>query len=242
MFAGKFTIGEDVYVLTAQSIDSRSIIKRILDDIKLTNYDPVDGGSSGNNTSTIVSLGGGSLPNGDKGAQKGISPVALYRSATYPGGQGNPVYVDPNSLTATTSEWGSPGMAETPVWGAFKGLFVARTSQLLGIGAASSSLAGTGFWGATGENLTVQVQTTTYTASVSDWHGTVYFGLMGGVRAIDFHGLSNTRTMTLEVTRSYRVMTGSSVLYTSSSETISMSRVSNFIPNSNGYPINDVVY
>ncbi|WP_413662612.1 RHS repeat-associated core domain-containing protein [Microbulbifer sp. CNSA002] len=198
-------------------------------------------GDAGNTTTNQSRPEGGAVTSSDDGAQKGfIKPSPPYRVATFPGKGGTVSYVDPNSLTVSVSEWKSLDIVENFIWGSFKGLAVMRGGQLLGLSKAlSGGAGGTAATSGATENLFLQVQTTTYTANVSNWHGQVYFGLLGGVKAIDFQGLSNTTPMVLEITRQYRVMSGSQVLYTSSPDTISATRVSNYIPNSAGFPAYD---
>ncbi len=167
-----------------------------------------------------------------------------YQVATYPNEKfATPTYVNPESLHSITSEWEGLGTLENSVWGAFKALTVMRGGELLKIGPLLSGAGGTATAGATTENLFVQMRTTTYIAEVSDWRGDVYygpFGRLGEVKAIDFHELYNTREMTLEVTREYRVMAGDEVIYASTAESITPSKVKDFIPNENGFPTHDV--
>ena len=140
------------------------------------------------------------------------------------------------------STWGPVSTTENAIWGAFKAAFVARSGQLLGLDKWLSTAGGAATAGSTTENFTVQVQTTTYTANISDWHGTVNFSRWGSIRSIDFHGLSNTRRAVLEVTRTYRVSAGSRVIYVSSPETVGFSKVSDYLNTSNPYPLYDVQY
>jgi len=166
-----------------------------------------------------------------------------YRVATLPGhGVATAVYVDPETLKTTVSEWEDIGVVENTVWGMFKGLTVMRGGQLLGIGKIASGAGGTAVASGTTEHLVIQKQITTQTATVSDWNGQVYFGLLGGVKAIDFHSLSNPREMVLEKSQIFKIMAGDEVVYTSDPETTTLTKVSDYIPNKNGFPAHDAHY
>jgi len=166
-----------------------------------------------------------------------------YRVATLPGhGVATAVYVDPETLKTTTSEWEGVGLVENTIWGIFKAFTIARAGQVLGIDKALSSMGGVAVGSGTTEHLTVEKKTTTHTATVSDWNGQVYFGLLGGVKAIDFQSLSNPRELVLEQSDEFRIMAGDEVVYISEPEITTITRVSDYIPNKKGFPAHDVHY
>ena len=167
-----------------------------------------------------------------------------YFKAEYPGAPGpQPTYIDPDSLTSRTTEWqdAEPSSINTTVFGAAKGAVVAAGGLLLNLGKVASGIAAAAT-GASTEHLTFQMRTTTHSATAYDWNGTVYYSAFFGldVKAIDFKSLTNPKQVSLEVTRSFRLLAGGKEYYRSDPETISATRVTNYIPNTNGYPIKDV--
>ncbi|MGX5203017.1 SpvB/TcaC N-terminal domain-containing protein [Aliikangiella sp. IMCC44632] len=164
-----------------------------------------------------------------------------YLKAEYPGTPGpQPTYVDPESLTVTESEWGPTDTADTAVWGAFKAAVLFRVGKTFGLSDQLSGGVGSTLSGATMENLSVQMKTFTYTATAYDWNGDVYFSIFGGIKAVDYKGLSNPRSLLLEVRATYRVMAGDKEVFsTTVPERRTVIQVSDFIKASGGYPLHD---
>ncbi|ARU58057.1 hypothetical protein OLMES_4039 [Oleiphilus messinensis] len=149
-------------------------------------------------------------------------------------------YVDPDSLEVKTTEWASiSDLLEVGVWGAFKGLATYRLGQVLRLPDESAGIAG-GF-GATTEQLSLQTQFRIYSVTISDWNGDVYHGIFGGVKAVDFKYLSNTRRVNIEILKQYRIMAGNTPIYTAKTERVAGQDHKEFIANAvkNGYPNED---
>jgi len=122
----------------------------------------------------------------------------------------------PGTQTTSTTPWQQEDSSlNNFTWGALKALVVARGGQALGLDKILASGAGAGVAGGTAELLTLQKSYTTTNVQVAEWYGEVGINrFTGNVEYVDFQGLGDVQTRTIDVQESYRIMLGNEVLAT----------------------------
>lgn len=120
-------------------------------------------------------------------------------------------YVHRETMQKKVSEWRDPATPEKMAAGA-----LSATAQALVLARLKlKGLPVDAAMGAADSLLETQTRVRTTTVDVSDWKGTIKFGLFGDVQSVDFQGLSNRRQETIQVERQDRVIYGNNEIFRS---------------------------
>ncbi|RBP53435.1 hypothetical protein DFR28_101821 [Arenicella xantha] len=126
------------------------------------------------------------------------------------------VWIDPDTLVESTGEWDSLSWIENSVIG------VSQWKALQWLGGVNNKVAK---WLANGagagvlisalqQNALYSKRTVTLTATAYDWSGRVAWDTKGRISGVDYRGISNPRTVTLNVGTQYRAATPSGTITT----------------------------